>query len=146
MIQRIQSIFLLLAALAAFALFELPFGSSDKEVAASMFFSDKTFDITDNLALLILFALSGVIALVSIFLFKNRNLQLTLGRLAIITNILGIILGVVLFMQDSPNLNNTVPNEEMGLLLPILFLLFMFLAARFIRKDEKLVRSMDRLR
>lgn len=145
MIQRIQSILLLLAAVAVFALFKLPFGSSNA-IAGSALFSDGIFNIQDHIGLMGLFCGAGALALIAIFLFNNRKLQLTLSRISIIANIIGIILGVVLFMQDSNAMGATVPNEELGLGLPILSIIFAAFAMRYINKDEKLVKSMDRLR
>ena len=49
-------------------------------------------------------------------------------------------------MQDSNAMGSTTPNEELGLGLPVLSILFAAFAMRFINKDEKLVKSMDRLR
>ncbi len=146
MIQRIQSILLLLAAAAAFALFKLPFGSSATSIATSSLFSDRLFDIQDHIALLGLFCLAGALALIAIFLFKNRPWQLKLSRFSIIANILGIIMGIVLFMQDAENMGTEIPKEEMGLGLPVLSIIFTLFAIRFINKDEALVQSMDRLR
>ncbi len=145
MIQRIQSILLLLAAAAVFALFKLPFGSSET-IAASALFSDGVFTIQDHVGLLGLFCAAGAIAFISIFLFNNRPLQLKLSRVAIIANVIGIILAAVLFMQDSNAMGAAVPEEELGLGLPILSIIFAAFAIRFINKDEKLVKSMDRLR
>ena len=145
MIQRIQSILLLLAAVAVFALFKLPFGSSDT-IAASALFNDGVFTIQDHVGLLGLFCAAGAIAFISIFLFNNRSLQLKLSRVSIIANIIGIILAAVLFMQDSNAMGAAIPKEELGLGLPILSIIFAAFAIRFINKDEKLVKSMDRLR
>ncbi len=146
MIQRIQSIFLLLAAAAAFGLFALPFASTADAVQASGLFADATFNLQDNIALLILFCLAGGLALVSIFLFNNRKNQLLVSRLAIIANVVGFVLAIILFMQDFSNLGNVNPEDELGVFLPILFIVFGVLALRSINKDEKIVRSMDRLR
>lgn len=146
MIQRIQSILLLLAAIAVLALYQLPFGSSNQAIEASNLFNDRIFNLQDHIGLLILFTLAGLIAIIAIFMFRNRPLQLTLGRASIISNIIGIILGIVVFMQDSPNMADQTPNEELGLGLPVLSIIFALFALRYINKDEKLVRSMDRLR
>jgi len=145
MIQRIQSVLLLLAAAAVFALFKLPFGSS-KTIAESALFNDGIFSIQDHVGLLGLFCAAGAIAFITIFLFNNRPLQLKLSRVAIIANVIGIILAAVLFMQDSNAMGAVVPKEELGLGLPILSIIFAALAIRFINKDENLVKSMDRLR
>lgn len=146
MIQRIQSIFLLLAAAAAFALFALPFANTATSVASSALFSDQIFNIQDDLILIILFCLAGGLAFISIFLFKNRKTQLMIGRFAIIANVIGLVYAVILFMQDKESLGDATPNDSAGLYLPIVFLVLALLAQRYIQKDVKLVKSMDRLR
>jgi len=95
MIQRIQSIFLLLAAAAAFALFAFPFASTPNAVASSEMFADAQYNLSDNIALLILFCLAGGLAFISIFMFKNRKTQLLIGRLAIVANIIGLVLAIM---------------------------------------------------
>ncbi|MEO1518496.1 MAG: DUF4293 domain-containing protein [Bacteroidota bacterium] len=147
MIQRIQSVFLLLAAVSAFCLFAFPFASTSQVVGNSANFSDGMFNLNDNIGLLILFAAAGLLALVSIFLFKDRKRQLLVGRFAIIANVIGLILALALYYNDSDTIGENVAiNDELGLYMPLAFLLFALLAQRFISKDEKLVRSMDRLR
>jgi len=146
MIQRIQSIFLLLASAAAFGLFGLPFASTSEGVSSSALFADQIFSIMDSPFLLGLFCLAGGLSLISIFLFRNRKTQLLVGRLAIVANLIGLVLAIILFIQDQKNLGAAEPNDGFGLYLPLLFLVFGLLAQRYILKDEKLVRSMDRLR
>lgn len=146
MIQRIQSIFLLLASAAGFGLFGLPFATTSKTVAESTLFSDAVYNLNDHVALLSLFAAAGGLALIAIFLFKNRPLQLNLTRLSIVANVVGLVIAVVFIMQDGANLNGIEPNDGLGAYLPFAFLLFAILALRAIGKDEKLVKSMDRLR
>lgn len=143
MIQRIQTLFLALAAACAFGLFGLPFATSSA-VSASTLFSDGVFNLQDHPAILGAFCLAGALTLISIFLFNNRKTQLLLGRFGIIANVIGIVLVIVFFMQDAGAPDE--PNDELGIYLPILFLVFAALAQRGIMKDEKLVKSMDRLR
>lgn len=146
MIQRIQSIFLLLAAGAAFGLLGLPFATTASEVQSSSLFSDRIYDLNDHIALLVLFCLAGGLAFINIFLFNNRKTQLTVGRIAIVTNIIGLAFAIILYMQDIGNLGSATPDDSPGLFMPLLFLVFGVLALRFISKDEKTVKSMDRLR
>jgi hypothetical protein len=146
MIQRIQTIFLLLAGGSSFGLFGLPFASSAEAVAGSAIFSDGVFNIMDNAGLIGLFAASGVLALISIFVFRNRMLQMRLTIFSFIASLIGIVLGVVYFMQHSNDIGQMEVKDELGLYLPVLTLVFLLVAYRFINKDEKLVRSMDRLR
>ena len=146
MIQRIQTIFLVLAAACAFGLFGLPFASSAKSSDATSLFADGIYNIHDHIGLLILFCAAGGLTFISIFLFKNRKQQLLLGRFAIVANIIGIILVLVLLFQDGTKAGAAEVQEQMGVGLPILFLIFAFLSQRYISKDDKLVKSMDRLR
>ncbi|HHH54750.1 MAG TPA: DUF4293 family protein [Bacteroidetes bacterium] len=145
MIQRIQTVFLLLAAIAFFLLFQFPFATSD--IATSGFLADKDFDIYDNIVLIILTALGGILALIAIFLYKNRPLQVRLTYLSIIAGILLVVVAVVLFYNEASKiLQKSKINDGVGLFLPVLAFILGFLAARFIKKDEKIVRSADRLR
>ena len=146
MIQRIQSLLLLLGAGSVWGLHQLPFGSVSPVIRKSTLFADGVFNLQDNIALLIVFTLAGLLAFVAIFLFKNRNLQKVLSRVSIIANIVGMILVVVFFMQDGANMGAAEPTEGMGLGLPILSIIFTLFAIRFINKDDNLVKSMDRLR
>jgi len=145
MIQRIQTIFLFLAALAFVALFQFPFAISD--VANSGFLADKDFDVYDNEVLMVLAALGALIALVAIFLFKNRPLQIRLSYLVIILGVLLLVVATVLFYNEAAVIfEKSQIDDSVGLYMPFLGLIFGFLAARYIRKDEKIVRSADRLR
>ena len=146
MIQRIQSIFLLLAAAAGFGVLAMPFASTNEGVQASSLFADKVYSIGDNLGLLVLFAVAGALSLAAIFLYNNRQLQMKIGRFALIAGILGIVLAGALFWQDLANIANSAIDGGFGAYLPALFLVFMGLALRAIKKDEALVRSADRLR
>lgn len=146
MIQRIQTIFLLLASGSAFSLFAFPFAKA-QTMAQSAVFADGLYNLQDNLGLLILFCLAGLLTFVGIFLFRNRKTQLLVNRIAITANIIGLVLAVFLFMNDSENMaKNVTPDDGIGAYLPFVFLVFAFLANHFINKDEKLVKSMDRLR
>ncbi|MGJ0491958.1 DUF4293 domain-containing protein [Methylobacter sp.] len=145
MIQRIQTIFLFLSALCFGTLLKLPFAISDKPSA--QFLSDKIYDITDHVALLIVAGLGATLSLISIFLFKNRKLQLKFGYLIIILAILLPIVAFLLFTNESKNIDPTVQvHDQLGIFVPVVAILFSALANYYIRKDDKLVKSMDRLR
>ena len=147
MIQRIQSIFLLVASACSFALFGFPFASVDKTVANSALFSNDTvYNLSDNMALLIVYVIAGLLAFGAIFLFKNRNQQKSIARVAAVFNLIGIVLAVVFFMKDSVMDSGVTPNDGLGLYTPIIGFVLILLAVRAIGKDEALVRGMDRLR
>ncbi len=146
MIQRIQSIFLFLAAACGFGTLFLPLATTLQPEQTSLLFSDAQYTVNDHIALLLLFGLAGLLAMVSIFFFNNRTLQQKLGIFAIIANVLGIVMVIVLLLQDDMTMDASLIKDGAGAYLPLAFIAFGILALRFIRKDEQLIRSMDRLR
>lgn len=142
MIQRIQSIYLLIVITLSAMLpyvFKL-WEDSKNEVYALDLFSD-----TSVLAKLvpIFFFLTALIALIAIFKFKNRKLQFVLGRIIILINL--FLLGILIY------LSLTIPGEAssekgIGMFIPIVVIVFAVLANKAIKKDEDLVKSVDRLR
>jgi hypothetical protein len=136
MLQRIQSIYLLLALITTGV---LPF------VFPLWTFENKSFYFMQDLIFVSLFGLSTTLSLLSIFLFKKRQNQFVLGRLNIILNL--ILLG--LFVYRSLNLSGetvSVSEKGIGMFLPIVAIVFLVLANKAIKKDEDLVKSVDRLR
>ncbi|MFT6333650.1 MAG: hypothetical protein ACI86M_001725 [Saprospiraceae bacterium] len=145
MIQRVQSIFLLLASITFFLQFVFNFATSDK--SSPGFLEDKIYNILDNPVLLGLTILGGAVALISIFLFRNRPLQLRLSYLVIVLSILLPLVAMLLIFNEPTGLSKGVEiNEGLAIYLPIIGLVTTILATRFINKDNKLVKSMDRLR
>lgn len=145
MIQRIQTIFLLLAGAAFGALFALPFATSDK--TSPDLLSDRTFDVMDNPILMILAGVGVLVSLISIFMFKNRKTQIKLGYIMIILGILIPIAAYLLFTNEAPNIPEEANiSDGIGAYIPFAAIILALLANRFIKKDDKLVKSMDRLR
>ena len=103
-----------------------------------------TYEIIDSPAYVFLFIGSALLSLTSIFLYKSRQTQFVLGRLNIILNF--ILLG--LFVYRLLNLPGEPANSEkgIGLLLPVFSIVLLALANKAIKKDESLVKSVDRLR
>ena len=137
MIQRIQSIYLLIAAVISGGL-QFVFHLWENVKGVIIF-------AKDNMVYFGLFLASAVLALITIFLFKNRKLQFVLGRL---NNILNFIL-LGLFVYQSLSLSgetSDVSEKGIGMLLPIISIVFLVLANKAIKKDEDLVKSVDRLR
>ena len=146
MIQRIQSIFLLLAGGLAFALLGIPFAGTSETVSASTLFSDGRYSIQDSPALLVFYLLGGALAIGSIFLYKRRSLQIRMGIFSFIAILIGMVLTVLLFLQDPVMDQQVMPDDRLGVYFPFVALIALLLAQRYIRKDDKLVQSMDRLR
>ena len=142
MIQRIQSIYLLLVALLSggvifvFHLWKL----AENNVFVLDLFSSES--IVEK-SVPVLFFLSALLALFSIFSFKDRQKQFVIGRLIILINL--FLLGVLIYL--SLNLPGEVSSEKgIGMFIPVLAILFSVMANKAIKKDEDLVKSVDRLR
>jgi succinate-acetate transporter protein len=98
----------------------------------------------DQLTTLAFFGVSAVLALITIFLFKNRKLQFVLGRLNIILNF--ILLGFFVYWSQALPGEMQISEKGIGMLTPVLSIVFLVLANKAIKKDEALVKSADRLR
>lgn len=138
MIQRIQSLWLLLAAGCAFATFKFPYftGTNAKGI------TPYELNATESFILMLVTVAIGLLALVTIFLFKKRTLQLRLCVLGILLEALLIFLyyqKVQTFVQGQGTYSLT------SILHSIIVLAFV-LAARAINKDAKLIKESDRLR
>ena len=150
MIQRIQTVFLLLAGISIGLLFlnSISFASTTSEDSvANSSFSDGFFSLQDHVILIVLVGIGLLLFLGGVALFKNRPLQMKVTRLGIVATILVFILAVILFIIDYQKLaDGTKIEVEFGIILPILAIVFGILGLRYINKDEKIVRSADRLR
>ena len=144
MIQRLQSVFLLLSSLFFGSQFFTAFATTTIEVQG--IFSDLLYNIYDNPILLGLVGLGAVISLGTIFLFNNRSLQLKMTNLSVVLAVMfPLVAGILYFLQASES-SSLVPNLSIGTFTPLGSIIFGALAGRYIKKDEKLVSSMDRLR
>jgi len=141
MIQRLQSVWLLLAAAAAFCSLKFSFYSGNK-IAENQQKIFASLTAQSNLLLLILTAGVGITSLIAIFLYKNRKMQLRLVLVALLVSIINL----VLYFSETKKF---VPNEgafDLTAIFAIFIPVLLFFAIRGIRRDEKLVKSLDRLR
>lgn len=145
MIQRIQSIFLLVSSLAFGGQFLTDFATSNISIPNLM--SDKIYDINDSPILIGITILGIVITIGAIFLYNNRALQ---SKLSIFSVILAFFLPLVAFLlmynEKTGIPTNALISDQLGAYLPVVSIISSFIAMRYINKDEKLVKSMDRLR
>ncbi|MEO6173849.1 MAG: DUF4293 domain-containing protein [Flavobacterium circumlabens] len=137
MIQRIQTIYLILTFLITGVLvFFIPLWTLN---------NGKDFYFMQDQFYTILFGLSTMLTIISIISYKKRQNQFVMGRLNIILNL--ILLGV--FVYRSLNLSGetlAVSEKGIGMFLPIVAIVLLVLANKAIKKDEDLVKSVDRLR
>ncbi|MBK8082056.1 MAG: DUF4293 family protein [Saprospiraceae bacterium] len=145
MIQRIQSLFLLLTSAGFFSLLKFPFATSDTSIPDLM--KDNMYTIQDHIVLLILTIVGGLLALALIFLYSNRALQLKLNNVLIIFSILLPLLAFLLiYNEGTAMIQSAQINDGPGLYILGAILLFSVLSLMYIKKDKQLVESMDRLR
>lgn len=158
MIQRIQSIYLLLAVLAGAMTFFLPYAhfyANDAKVAEYAMFG--VFNVQSQIVEMtgpyafpvwIFGALSVLTPAIAIGLFKNRQVQLRIARLASLVN-LGYIV-YLFFAIDAINDGLFEGSLDIlhhaGFYMPVIAIVFCFLAVRGIKADEALVKSLDRIR
>ena len=136
MIQRIQSIYMTISLIVTgilpflFHLWKLENGNE--------------FYFMQNMLYTVLFGLSTTLSLVALLSYKKRQNQFVMNRLNIILNL--ILLG--LFVYRTLNLSGEAKVSEngIGIFLPIVAIFLLALANNAIKKDENLVKSVDRLR
>lgn len=138
MIQRQQTLWLLLSAVAAFLTFQFPFYTGDfLENNINQF---KELEAGSTLFLLILTGLSVLLAAVTIFLFKDRKTQL---KLAIAGLFVSAIILVLYFVETGKFVKG---NFALTSIFAFASFIGFVMAIRGILKDEKLVKSLDKLR
>ncbi len=130
---------LALAAICAVLTLKFSFYSGNFDVAGQLPVF-KYLTATFNIWLLILTIAIVCIAAIAIFLYKNRKLQARLAILGIFLSLLNIFL---YFRQSQKFI---IGNYDLTAILAIALPVFFFLAFRGIYKDQKLVKSLDRLR
>jgi len=160
MIQRIQTVFLFLVGISMILFLALPTWILNHPDTGEMYklysifmihrpvgtdfheFIYYPYSISGGLALI-----SIVIAFTEIFKYKNRLTQIKLGMINSLLMVASLLLLVILSYLDQQKLMPAIQGVyKPGLFMPAAALIFNSLANRFIRKDEKLVRSVDRIR
>lgn len=155
MLQRVQSIYLFFASVALFALYLFPVayniyvaGVPTSVKITGLFQNVKEAQVHTEVfvALTAVTAIVAIIPLVIIFLYRNRKQQIALCYSTILV-IIGYSFWVAQTVKSvTQGVVLKTDNFGIGLFLPPIAILLMFLAIRNIRNDERLVRSADRLR
>lgn len=140
MIQRVQSVWLFIVCILSVVLIFVSVVNRNYE---TVFPFDLVFKI-ENVIIVCL-------TLITIFLYKNRPLQIKLGYVIIVLLVLSVItmyadmsIALTEVVEQKKNLQ-TIKNINF-MLCPVISIVLTLLAIRAIKKDEKLVRSLDRLR
>ncbi|NBP67603.1 MAG: DUF4293 family protein [Cytophagia bacterium] len=152
--QRIQTVFLIVVIIAMVGLIFMPIWVFEPETENShklfaMHYTEKTNGVANTLympyAITAMLAMAAAsVAFISIGKYKNRNLQMKLGALNSLL-MLGTMVSIVVFVMDLAKSHNGGQYGS-GFWMIAMGVAANFLANRFIRRDEKLVRDSQRLR
>ncbi|HEX9509427.1 MAG TPA: DUF4293 domain-containing protein [Puia sp.] len=141
MLQRIQTLWMLLAVACAVGTLKFSFYSGNKPnatpAAAPVF---QSLTATGSILLLILTVLLIVAGLINIFNYKNRKRQIWINIGLIFVSLLNIFL----YYQQTKNFS--IGTYDLSAVLSLAIPICLFLAVRGIARDQKLVKSTDRLR
>jgi hypothetical protein len=155
MIQRIQSIYLLIAALCSGLLLAAPLYNIETATATYQLFlggmvqtNPKDTILTSQPAILAVGILLTLFPIIILFLYKKRQVQMRLAVSAMMANTAMLLLLVGIVNKSIEHITELHVKETygFGLILPALSIVFLFLANKAIRKDDNLIRSADRLR
>jgi glucan phosphoethanolaminetransferase (alkaline phosphatase superfamily) len=155
MLQRIQSIYLLLASVAILALFFFPLAHDvNVNTVLTTFKVDGMYNVesgklirtTSFLALTIVTVVMAIIPLIIVFRYKERKQQIALAYGFIL-----VLIGFSFWMTQTVKTMSEgtlfrTENYGIGALMPTVAIIFTLLAVKGIKNDEKLVKSADRLR
>jgi ABC-type polysaccharide transport system permease subunit len=106
--------------------------------------SGKSFYFMMDIAYTALFGLSSTLSLLSILSHTKRQQQFVMGRLNMILNL--ILLGLLVYRTLTASGETAISEKGVGMFLPIFSIVLLVLANKAIKKDEDLVKSVDRLR
>lgn len=141
MIQRIQSLWLLLSAVCASITYIVPtFAGAGPDGVV------KIFSVRESIILMFLISFVAVSSFINIFFFQNRKRQKGIILAASLATIVFILAQYLIVEQFKKDFRVSQGNWEISAILPIFILLFLVFAFLGIKKDEKLLSSADRLR
>lgn len=136
MLQRIQTVYLMVVVLLGTVLpFFVNLWTDVNEV---VIFAKDTIPVS------IAFYATAALAVIAVFLFKNRKNQFVVNRLNMILNL--FLLGFFVYRSLNLSGESNISEKGIGMLIPVFSIVFLTLANRAIKKDEDLVKSVDRLR
>lgn len=138
MLQRIQSLWLLLAGVLSFLTLRLNVYSGTRELNGAALFMNLTG--SSSFLILIVTIIIALLTIISVFLYKNRPLQIKLSLVALLFYIVSALLYYLQIKQFSAG--NFALTSVIYFLIPVLIIL----AIKGIYNDQKLIKSVDRLR
>ncbi|MBF6598281.1 MAG: DUF4293 domain-containing protein [Fermentimonas sp.] len=150
MLQRIQSVYLILAAAAMLISVAVPLATFYFNTEVVVFEAMGIYlntELTDSTwGLFAIGLLSSILALITIFLYKNRLLQIRLSIFNIVLMIgFYLYFGFIMY-KIYPVQSLELSKVGFGIIMPVISIILTILAIRKIGADEALVQSLNRLR
>ncbi len=150
MLQRIQTVFLLLASAVMLVASVTPLASFAYKADPVVFEAMGVYlngNLTDSTwGLFAIGAISAILALVTVFMYKNRMLQIRLSIFNIVLMVGFYLFFGFLIWKMNPGTDLIFQKVKIGIVMPIIGIILTILAIRKIGADEALVRSLNRLR
>ena len=129
MLQRIQTVFMFLALL------------------TTGFYAYLGFQMTivpDCRLYLVGGSVASVLMLINIFLYAKRSLQIKLNIIAVL--LLIILLGLSIYQNGFLSGEKQFSEKDIRLFIPFISIVLLLIANKYIKRDERLVKSVDRIR
>lgn len=157
MIQRIQSIYFLLAAIISIVVVFIPIGylqyNDTQFVFTAFVLKEVAGDgyLMQTIYIALMLFLSAILSVFTLFLYKNRKKQMKMNTFNLTLFLLIVVLILYIFPDWIFKRNGWIENENSfqfnyWIMISIIPPFFLYLANRAIRKDEKLIQQSDRLR
>lgn len=145
MIQRRQTVFMLLTAILSALLFFTPIIKiSDSIIDFTIWgWSSIPGSKPYTWPLIGITILSVILPIYTIFIYKKRELQVKLCHLVMLLNVIFIVL---VFLVNDKDMDSVTKTCSFGMFIPLANIVFEILAIRGIKKDIELLKSVDRLR
>jgi len=149
MIQRIQTLFLLLAVLITSSIVLMPVIHLISFDYKDVFVYITHIPLVPKATLIIsilLFCVAVLLSLVAVFMFKKRRLQIKISYFSIVFQLAWVILNFIIGQNIGKLIKAEMITYKIGMFLPIASIILIYLAIRNIKKDDDLVKSVDRIR
>lgn len=153
MIQRIQTIYLLLATAIMATIHAIPLAQLTNDEGIWDFYSygiksisgDTSVSI-DTLPIAVIIALAAILSFIAIFGYKNRKRQVKITILSSMFTLLFYPIALIYWWYSKDAVLATETSLNAILIFPIVAFILDIMAIRSINADERLVRSADRIR
>lgn len=143
MIQRVQSLYLLIVGISAFTLYFFPFQKNIVNFSEIVYLKLDLFNYTNNFifvsSILNLIILTGAITI--IFLYRNRIVQRVMCYYLAVLNVILLSL-----MYYGASTIKGIPTYQFPFFIPVLNAVLSIVAAYYIKRDENIIKSADRIR